>query len=223
VPKYASGACDADFARYSKACACAGVKVVTSTAEASVKTVTIEAGTGTSIDSIYSSTETSTDLETATTSTTLTTVISVTDTVMSTTTETASSTTVISETVTPTSVVTLTYKPPGSLFHARVAQSNDGTTRYMNNVAGVIPAWQTGLSPGSSSVTQTNPQTDEFTLSVAGRRNIMNCGNILSMAGGGGSNTGFPADYCVRLFPIPFLGRSTLKRDRHRSHCCSRI
>lgn len=168
VPKYASGACNANFAKYAKACACAGAKVVTVTAEPSVKTVTIEAGTVTSIYSTYSSTETSTDLATATTSTTLTSVISVTDTVTSTTTETASSTTVISETSTPTTIVTLICKPPGSVFHATVVQSNDGTTRYFNNPGGMTPAWQIGFMPTSNAESLTMVNSHSWVLNSYG-------------------------------------------------------
>ena len=180
VPRYASGACDADFFKYAKACACAGVKVITVTAESSVKTVTIEAGTVTSIYSTYFSTETSANLATVTTSTTLTTVISVTDTVTSTTTETASSTIVVSETVTPpTSVVTLTCKPPGSQFHARVIQSDDGSTRHLNDVYG-YPAWQIGFLPGSSpnSMTDSNSWVISSSGYLEGALPITNGGEV---------------------------------------------
>lgn len=268
VPKYASAACHANFAKYAKACACAGAKVVTVTAAPPVKTVTVEAGTVTSVYSTFSSTETSTDLATATTSTTLTTVVSVTDTITSTVTETASSTTVISETSTPTSIVTVTCKAPGFVFHANVVQSNDGSIRYLNSANNNLPAWQIGLRPTSpleslvmlnahswvfdaqgyletaftplgsteiavpyvdiSSTTPTSVRvttrpksdieagvragtyarirgcidalTNEITLSVAGKQNILNCGNNLYMSTGVGSE--LPAIYnCVRLFP----------------------
>lgn len=268
VPKYASAACHANFAKYAKACVCAGAKVVTVTAAPPVKTVTVEAGTVTSVYSTFSSTETSTDLATATTSTTLTTVVSVTDTVTSTVTETASSTTVISETSTPTSIVTVTCKAPGFIFHAKVVQSNDGLTRYLNSVNGILPGWQIGLRPTSpleslamlnshswvfdsqgyletaftpvgsteivvpyvdiSSIVPTSvrvttrpkseieagvragtyarirgcidAQTNEITLSLAGKENILSCGNNLYMSTGVGSE--LPAIYnCVRVFP----------------------
>ncbi|KAH8904627.1 hypothetical protein BR93DRAFT_930086 [Coniochaeta sp. PMI_546] len=160
LPVYASTVCPS-WDKYVSACKCAGAVATTITVPAPAVTVTVPAGsTVTSVVSTLSSTETDIVSAVATVSSTESDISSVTATTLSTETDSilltatvsttqidiVSSTSIASQTSTPTTVVTLTCKPPGTAFQV-TSPYTDGTTRFMNVISSGPVAWQTTSIP----------------------------------------------------------------------------